>query len=83
MTRYSIFSLLSNARSGHREWPQAWRDPEPRQSYQVVIIGGGGHGLATADAEAFTLQVERTVHADDAGADHGHVAVRNSVSVHS
>jgi len=48
MARYSIFSLLSHARSGHADWPLAWRDPEPRRTYEVVIVGGGGHGLATA-----------------------------------
>jgi sarcosine oxidase subunit beta len=46
--RYSIFTLARNALSGHRSWTPQWRDAEPRQSYEVVIIGGGGHGLATA-----------------------------------
>ena len=48
MKNYSGFSLLRHALSGHRHWPRAWRDAEPRKSYDVVIIGGGGHGLATA-----------------------------------
>ena len=46
--RYSIFSLARNALNGHRDWPRAWRSPQPRKTYDVVIIGGGGHGLATA-----------------------------------
>ena len=46
--RYSIFSLARNALGYHRNWPRAWRSPEPRPSYDVAIVGGGGHGLATA-----------------------------------
>ncbi len=48
MQRYSIFSLARNALTGHRNWQAAWRSPEPRPAYEVVIVGGGGHGLATA-----------------------------------
>ncbi len=45
---YSAFSLLKNALTGHRGWPRAWRDVEPKKHYDVVIVGAGGHGLATA-----------------------------------
>ncbi|AHE54805.1 sarcosine oxidase subunit beta family protein [Sphingomonas sanxanigenens] len=46
--RYSVFSLLANALGGHRGWRPTWRDAAPRDGYDIVIVGGGGHGLATA-----------------------------------
>ena len=46
--RYSAFSIFKEAISGHKGWKPAWRRAEPRPKYDVVIIGGGGHGLATA-----------------------------------
>ena len=48
MKRYSAVSLLRNALSHNRNWQQAWRSPEPKRKYDVIIVGGGGHGLATA-----------------------------------
>ena len=48
MQKYSIFSLARNALSGHKNWAQAWRSPPLRDRYEVIIIGAGGHGLATA-----------------------------------
>ena len=46
--KYSIFSIAKNALKGHNDWPKMWRSPEPREFYDVIIIGGGGHGLGTA-----------------------------------
>jgi sarcosine oxidase, subunit beta len=48
MQRYSILALARNAFSRHEQWAPVWRSPEPRQRYQVVVLGAGGHGLATA-----------------------------------
>jgi sarcosine oxidase subunit beta len=48
MTKYSAFSLIKNAFSHHDGWDRAWRDAVPKAQYDVVIIGAGGHGLATA-----------------------------------
>ena len=46
--RYSALGLLREALAGHRNWSPAWRDATPKPSYDVIIVGGGGHGLATA-----------------------------------
>ncbi len=48
MTRYSAFRLLREGLRGHSGWGQAWRSPQPKPAYDAVIIGAGGHGLATA-----------------------------------
>lgn len=46
--RFSLSSLVRNAFTGHRKWPEQWRSPEPKDAYDVVVVGAGGHGLATA-----------------------------------
>ncbi len=47
-SRYSLWSLLRHARKGHENWSRAWHSPTLRSEYDIVIVGGGGHGLATA-----------------------------------
>ncbi len=46
--KYSLFSLVRNGLSNHEKWPRAWRHPKPRRNYEVIVVGAGGHGLATA-----------------------------------
>ncbi len=48
MQHFSIWSLLRNAMSYHEGWQRQWRDAQPQTEYDAVVIGGGGHGLATA-----------------------------------
>ena len=46
--RYSAARVLWEGLTGHKGWKPAWRDPDPKDHYDIVIVGGGGHGLATA-----------------------------------
>ncbi|MBU2957081.1 sarcosine oxidase subunit beta family protein [Paracoccus sp. 1_MG-2023] len=46
--RYSVFALAREAMRQHKGWNRAWASPEPRKQYKVIVVGAGGHGLATA-----------------------------------
>ena len=48
MQRYSAWKLFTKGLGGQKGWQPAWHDASPKPSYDVIIIGGGGHGLATA-----------------------------------
>ena len=48
MRRFSLRTLVTEALTGHQGWERHWRAPEPKAAYDAVIVGGGGHGLATA-----------------------------------
>lgn len=58
MARFSAWALAKNALTGNQHWDSQWRKPEPKPAYDVIIIGGGGHGLATA----FYLAKEHGIH---------------------
>ena len=47
-SQYSLFSLVRNGLSYHENWARQWRSPAPKSEYEVIIVGAGGHGLATA-----------------------------------
>jgi sarcosine oxidase subunit beta len=58
VSKFSFGALLRHAGSGHARWQRQWRSPEPQASYDVVIVGAGGHGLATA----YYLAKEHGIH---------------------
>ena len=48
MKRYSAFALVREALRDHTGWQRAWAKAQPKAKYDVIIVGAGGHGLATA-----------------------------------
>ena len=48
MQRYSAFAIAKKALNYHADWERAWRSPDPKPHYEVIVVGAGGHGLATA-----------------------------------
>jgi sarcosine oxidase, subunit beta len=73
MQRYSLLNVLSQALRGNAGWGPAWRTPTLQRSYDVVVIGGGGHGLATAYFLAKKYGVRRV-----ALLERGHIGQGNS-----
>ncbi len=82
MQNYSIFSLARNALSQHRNWQKAWRSPPLKQEYDVLIIGAGGHGLATAHYLAKNHGINNVAVIEKGWLGGGNVA-RNTVTIRS
>src|SRR5579862_7447199 len=80
--RYSALTLIRQALRGNRGWPQVWDDAQPRSNYDVVIIGGGGHGLATAYYLAKVHGVTRVAVLEKGGIGSGN-AGRNTTIIRS
>ena len=82
MQHYSAFSLARNALSHHRNWQKAWRSPPLKDRYDVIIIGAGGHGLATAYYLAKNHGVTNVAVLEKGWLGGGNVA-RNTVTIRS
>lgn len=82
MQKYSIFSLARNALSGHRNWPLAWRSPPLKDRYEVIVIGAGGHGLATAYYLAKEFGITNVAVLERGWLGGGNIA-RNTVTIRS
>ena len=82
MQNYSIFSLVKNGLSNHKNWGKAWENPLLKDEYDVIIIGAGGHGLATAYYLAKEFGVTNVAVLERGWLGGGNVA-RNTVTVRS
>lgn len=82
MQHYSFLSLARNALTGHKNWPEAWRSPPLKSEYDVIIIGAGGHGLATAYYLAKNHGVTNVAVLEKGWLGGGNVA-RNTVTIRS
>jgi len=82
MQRYSIWSLARNALSHHQNWQRAWRSPPLKAHYDVIIIGAGGHGLATAHYLARNHGITNVAVLERGWLGGGNIA-RNTVTIRS